>query len=73
MSIVPRRQSGNGSPRNHQKARPTRPPILGDLLRRLQGSQTAHGQASASSRVLRVVARSYQLKYWFAATICAAT
>ena len=23
--------------------------------------------------VLRVVARSYQLKYWFAATICAAT
>jgi len=29
--------------------------------------------ASASSRVLRVVARSYQLKCWFAATICAAT
>jgi hypothetical protein len=75
-------------------------PILGDLPRRLQGSQTSHGHAihvvgmpldrvldavtvltpsssmraaSASSRVLRVVARSYQLKYWFAATICAAT
>jgi hypothetical protein len=25
------------------RTRPTRPPILGDLLRRLQGSQTAHG------------------------------
>jgi hypothetical protein len=26
-----------------------------------------------SSRVLRVVARSSRLKYWFAATICGAT
>ena len=98
---LPRLHPGIGSPRNHQKVRPSRPPILGDLLRRLQGSQTrarpgyTRGRHAARDPVpdavtvltpqlidegrfgiepgAPVVTRSYQLKYWFAATICAAT
>ena len=47
-------------------------PVL-DAVTVLTPQLIAMRAASASSRVLRVVARSYQLKYWSAATIGAAT